>query len=168
MFRVPANSTSILAPLLPHPVAVLHFGARTPHGVLQTGISRESYEEKLKRFVFACTSSVWIAWVDADENRIAELKKDNIVRINRMSNLTTLLGLNVGSTLARSEKSDLVHFAECARVCYIGPNGIVAVGYGGLLTKLQLKSQESCIFAVPTLSSGVCFCGEHKNCVSPS
>ena len=46
MFRVPANSTSLLAPLLPHPVAVLHVGAQSPHSMLPTGISRESYDEK--------------------------------------------------------------------------------------------------------------------------
>ena len=57
--------------------------------------------------------------VDADENRIAELEKGNIVRINRMSNLTTLLGLNVVRPLLAVRKSDLVDFAECARVCYI-------------------------------------------------
>ena len=52
MFRVPANSTSIFAPLLLHPVAVLHFGARAPYGVLRTGISRESYDERSKEFRF--------------------------------------------------------------------------------------------------------------------
>ena len=56
---------------------------------------------------------------DADENRIAEFGKCNIVHINQMSNLTTLLGVNVVRPLLAVRKSDLVDFAERARVYYL-------------------------------------------------
>ena len=39
--------------------------------------------------------------------------------INGMSNLTTLLGVNVFRPLLAVRNSDLVDFAERARVCYI-------------------------------------------------
>ena len=40
---------------------------------------------------------------DEDENCLAQLEKDNVVRINGMSNLSTLLGV-VGSTLTLREE----------------------------------------------------------------
>ena len=52
---------------------------------------------------------------NADENRIAELGKGNIVHINGMSSLTTLLDVNVVRPLLAMRKSDLVDFAEHAR-----------------------------------------------------
>ena len=101
--------------------------------MLRTGISRESYEEKLKEIRFRMykqcldrlgdieSECALVAHheVDADENRIAELEKGNTVHINGMSNLTTLLGVNVVRPLLAVRKSELVDFAERARVCYI-------------------------------------------------
>ena len=121
MFRVPANSTSILAPLLPHPVAVLYVGAQAPHGVLRTGISRESYDEKSKEIRFRMykqcldrlddieSSCAVVAHHedDRDDNRIAELGKGNSVHINGMSNLSSLLGVFVVRPLLAVRKSDL-------------------------------------------------------------
>ena len=106
---------------------------RRPHGELRTGISRESYEEKSKEIRFRMykqrldrlgdieSGCALVAHHedDADENRIAELRKGNIVHINAMSRLSTLLRVNVVRPLLAMRKSDLVDFAERARVCYM-------------------------------------------------
>ena len=49
----------------------------------------------------------------------AELEKGNNMHINGMTNLSTLLGVYVVRPLLAVRKSDLVDFAERARVCYM-------------------------------------------------
>ena len=54
--------------------------------------------------------------VDEDVNRVAELRKSNIVHINGMSSLNTLLGVNVVRPLLAVRKWVLVDFTERVRV----------------------------------------------------
>lgn len=105
---------------------------RRPHGTLRTGISRERYEEKAKEIRFRmyklCLQSLGadrgVAFVahhqdDADENRLAELGKGNIVHIDGMSASLTVLGVEVIRPLLGVRKADLVRFAADASVCYM-------------------------------------------------
>jgi len=184
IFRVPTNSTSVFAPLLPHPVAFLHFGAQAAYGVLRTSISRESYDEKSKEFRFRiyqqCLDRLGdiesgCALVahhedDANKNRSAELGTGNIVHINGMSNLSTLLGVYVVRPLLAVWNSDLVHFrnALAFATCRTPrPNGVVAVRYGRLLTKLQHILSVTCLFCLTSLEQGLLLL-RTLNCVSPS
>ena len=98
---------------------------------------------------------------DADENRIAELGKGNIVHINGC--LTWALYL-VSTWFDRcsqwgnrilSTSLNALAFATCRTP---RPNGVIAVSYGGLLAKLQLKmSRIMCLFCLNSLERGLLF-----------
>ncbi|CAE8670442.1 unnamed protein product [Polarella glacialis] len=109
-------------------------GIRRPHGELRTGISRERYEEKSKELRFRmyerCMARLGVsrgsgvAMVmhhqdDADENRLAELGKGNIVHIDGMSNTGITLGVEVIRPMLSVRKEQLLRFAEEAGVCYM-------------------------------------------------
>mmetsp|Transcript_12354 Transcript_12354/g.35038 ORF Transcript_12354/g.35038 Transcript_12354/m.35038 type:complete len:783 (+) Transcript_12354:43-2391(+) len=107
---------------------------RRPHGNLRTGISRERYEEKSKELRFRmyerCLVQLGVgagggaALVahhqdDADENRLAELGKGNILHIDGMSMRGVMLGVEVVRPLLLVRKAELLDFAEAASVCYM-------------------------------------------------
>jgi len=105
---------------------------RRPHGDLRTGISRERYEEKSKELRFRmysrCLSHLQtqrgVAFVahhqdDADENRLAELGKGNILHIDGMSRSSEMLGVEVVRPLLGVRKDELIEFASAAGVCYM-------------------------------------------------
>ena len=105
---------------------------RRPHGNVKTGISRERYEEKSKQLRFRmyelCLTELKVtsgaALVahhedDADENRLAELGKGNIVHIDGMSASGTTLNVTVLRPLLKVRKSELIEFARLAKVCYM-------------------------------------------------
>eukprot|EP00931_Biecheleriopsis_adriatica_P046924 TRINITY_DN27008_c0_g1_i1.p1 TRINITY_DN27008_c0_g1~~TRINITY_DN27008_c0_g1_i1.p1 ORF type:complete len:792 (-),score=163.91 TRINITY_DN27008_c0_g1_i1:49-2082(-) len=107
---------------------------RRPHGDVRTGISRERYEEKSKELRFQmyarCFEHLGIGLKagaalvahhqdDADENRLAELGKSNIVHIDGMSARGTTLGVEVVRPLLPVRKAQLIEFAEKADICYM-------------------------------------------------
>ncbi|CAJ1332170.1 unnamed protein product, partial [Effrenium voratum] len=105
---------------------------RRPHGDLRTGISRERYEEKSKEIRFRmyqlCLQRLGVskgaALVahhedDADENRLAELGKGNIVHINGMAASGETLNVTVVRPLLKVRKQELLDFADQAQVCYM-------------------------------------------------
>ena len=105
---------------------------RRPHGNLRTGISRERYEEKSKQLRFRmyqlCLQHLGVAKGaalvahhedDADENRLAELGKGNIVHINGMSATGSTLDVTVLRPLLKVRKNQLIGFADLAQVCYM-------------------------------------------------
>ena len=107
---------------------------------------------------------------DADENRIAELGKGNIVHINGMSSLSTLLGVNVVRPLLAVRKSDLVDFAERARVCYMQDSTPKWSRRGWIrrtLDKIATEDLESHVSFLSQLSpAGSAFAANTKLCVS--
>lgn len=105
---------------------------RRPHGNVRTGISRERYEEKSKEIRFRMYSKCidrlnvqrGVALVvhhqdDADENRLAELGKGNILHIDGMSSSSRMLGVEVVRPLLAVRKAELLAFAQQAHVCYM-------------------------------------------------
>lgn len=105
---------------------------RRPHGSIRTGISRERYEEKSKQIRFRmyelCLQRLGVskgaALVahhedDADENRLAELGKGNIVHINGMLATGITLNVTVLRPLLKVRKGELIAFADLAHVCYM-------------------------------------------------
>ena len=107
---------------------------RRPHGTLRTGISRERYEEKSKQIRFRmyarCLEHLGIradrgaALVahhedDADENRLAELGKGNIIHIDGMLPSSMTQGVTVIRPLLKVRKSELIRFADEAALCYM-------------------------------------------------
>mmetsp|Transcript_36427 Transcript_36427/g.65440 ORF Transcript_36427/g.65440 Transcript_36427/m.65440 type:complete len:793 (-) Transcript_36427:107-2485(-) len=107
---------------------------RRPHGSLRTGISRERYEEKSKELRFRmyrqCFAQLGVSAEcgcalvahhqdDADENRLAELGKSNILHIDGMSLRGTMLNVEVIRPLLSVRKADLIAFADAAAVCYM-------------------------------------------------
>lgn len=107
---------------------------RRPHGNLRTGITRDRYEEKSKELRFRmyarCLAHMGVAegcgaalvahhQDDADENRLAELGKGNIVHIDGMSQRGAMLGVEVVRPLLGVRKAELIAFADEAGVCYM-------------------------------------------------
>lgn len=107
---------------------------RRPHGTLRTGISRERYEEKSKELRFRmyerCLAHLGLSLNagaalvvhhqdDADENRLAELGKGNIVHIDGMLARSSSLGVEVIRPLLQARKAQLIDFADAAGVCYM-------------------------------------------------
>ncbi|CAK9029180.1 unnamed protein product [Durusdinium trenchii] len=104
---------------------------RRPHGNVRTGISREHYEEKSKQIRFRmynlCLEHLGVPGAalvahhedDADENRLAELGKGNIVHIDGMSASGTTLGVTVLRPLLKVRKNELIEFARLAQICYM-------------------------------------------------
>eukprot|EP00927_Polykrikos_kofoidii_P087150 TRINITY_DN9967_c1_g5_i1.p1 TRINITY_DN9967_c1_g5~~TRINITY_DN9967_c1_g5_i1.p1 ORF type:complete len:820 (-),score=130.01 TRINITY_DN9967_c1_g5_i1:4-2463(-) len=107
---------------------------RRPHGKIRTGISRERYEEKSKELRFRmyarCLARLGVSaddgaalvvhhQDDADENRLAELGKGNLLHIDGMAMRGTTLGVEVLRPLLFVRKSELIAFAEAASVCYM-------------------------------------------------
>lgn len=107
---------------------------RRPHGDLRTGISRDRYEEKSKELRFRmysrCLAHLGVAddcgaalvahhQDDADENRLAELGKGNILHIDGMSPTSAMLGVEVVRPLLSVRKAELIKFADEAGVCYM-------------------------------------------------
>jgi len=107
---------------------------RRPHGALRTGISRERYEEKSKELRFRmyerCLVHLGVgaeggaALVahhqdDADENRLAELGKGNVLHIDGMSMRGVMIGVEVVRPLLSVRKAELLAFAGAAAVCYM-------------------------------------------------
>ena len=110
---------------------------RRPHGRIRTGISRERYEEKSKQIRFRmyelCLQKLGLskgaALVahhedDADENRLAELGKGNIVHINGMLAAGSTLNVTVLRPLLKVRKGELIAFADLAHVCYMQDLGM--------------------------------------------
>lgn len=105
---------------------------RRPHGNLRTGISRERYEEKSKELRFRMyarclvrlrvhSGAILLAHHqdDADENRLAELGKGNIIHIDGMTRRSTMLGVEVIRPLLQVRKAQLIDFADDAGLCYM-------------------------------------------------
>ena len=107
---------------------------RRPHGTLRTGISRERYEEKSKQIRFRmysrCLEHLGIEATrgaalvahhedDADENRLAELGKGNIIHIDGMLPSSVTQGVTVIRPLLKVRKAELISFADIAALCYM-------------------------------------------------
>lgn len=101
---------------------------RRPHGQVRTGISRERYEEKSKQIRFRmyelCLGALGVPGAalvahhsdDADENRLAELGKGNVLHIDGMSASSCQLNVTVLRPLLHVRKQELIDFACEARV----------------------------------------------------
>ncbi|CAE7416742.1 tilS/hprT [Symbiodinium necroappetens] len=107
---------------------------RRPHGTLRTGISRERYEEKSKQIRFRmysrCFEHLGVPFErgatlvahhedDADENRLAELGKGNIIHIDGMLPSSTTQGVTVIRPFLKVRKAELIGFADLAALCYM-------------------------------------------------
>ena len=101
---------------------------RRPHGQVRTGISRERYEEKSKQIRFRmyelCLQALGVPGAtlvahhsdDADENRLAELGKGNVLHIDGMSASSGQLNVTVLRPLLQVRKQELIDFACLACV----------------------------------------------------
>eukprot|EP00929_Paragymnodinium_shiwhaense_P007087 TRINITY_DN11103_c0_g2_i3.p1 TRINITY_DN11103_c0_g2~~TRINITY_DN11103_c0_g2_i3.p1 ORF type:complete len:769 (+),score=162.13 TRINITY_DN11103_c0_g2_i3:76-2382(+) len=107
---------------------------RRPHGTKRTGISRERYEEKSNEIRFRmyarCLAHLGASGEDgaaivahhqddADENRLAELGKSNLLHIDGMAVRGVTRGVVVLRPLLSVRKAQLIAFAETAAVCYM-------------------------------------------------
>jgi tRNA(Ile)-lysidine synthase TilS/MesJ len=105
-----------------------------PHGTTKTGLSRERYEQVTKKIRFRMYEVVAQAPArqnktalvvmghhldDADENRLAELGKGNIVDVNGMRALSECLCNTVYRPLLRLRKDAMYEFAQDAVIPYM-------------------------------------------------
>jgi tRNA(Ile)-lysidine synthase TilS/MesJ len=108
-----------------------------PHGDTRAGISRERYEDVTKRIRFRMyrlsleATAARAAGVgrhlvvlghhedDADENRLAELGKGNVVDIDGMEVLSKCMGVTQYRPLLRTRKCSMYSLAEVARIPFM-------------------------------------------------
>eukprot|EP00040_Diaphanoeca_grandis_P030343 m.179233 g.179233 ORF g.179233 m.179233 type:complete len:827 (-) comp31964_c0_seq1:91-2571(-) len=108
-----------------------------PHGGLRTGVSRERYEDVTKRIRFRMyeqalalqieaepTRNIGLVVLghhmdDADENRLAELGKGNLIRINGMEILSDCFGVTMYRPLLQERKKAMFDFADVTNMPYM-------------------------------------------------
>jgi tRNA(Ile)-lysidine synthetase-like protein len=128
------NWVTMAAQKIGIPLYGFKFDIQRPHGDLDTGITRERYEEVTKEIRFKMYDNLINNYGtsfdkqyvvighhldDIDENRLAELGKSNIIDIDGVETMCNYYGVTVYRPLLHLRKESMFSYADEAQIPYM-------------------------------------------------